>query len=268
MINLYIVCILYNQSISNIKSLQQFIDLKNRYKQVDIVIVDNSNRELMLNNTKEYNQHYNETINYISNNGENLGLSKSFNKVIKTFGEFDYYMMTADDDTYFSLEYLENIMKEVIRGEYDILSGIVKHQNGNMSPLRKFKIINNEFITEPGLYDNIFCINSGLTMRRNVIEKIGLYDERLFLDMIDYWLMYALMKYDLNHIFIVDGKIIQDFSGGSYPGKKNLKSRYKIYKKDCLKFIHITHTNKVRMRIILLIRWLRIQFMILKHLGE
>lgn len=140
-------------------------------------------------------------------------------------------MMTVDDDTYFSLKYLDNIMQEVVHDQYAILSGIVTHQQGNMSPLRKFKIINNVFITEPGLYDNIFCINSGFTIRKSIVEKIGLYDERLFLYMIDYWVMYTLMKYDLNHILIVDGEIKQDFSGSSYPGKQSLKKDMKFIKK-------------------------------------
>lgn len=266
--NLYIVCVLYNQSINNIKSLPQFIELKKKYKTVDIIIIDNSNHDYMLNNVKEYNQYYKEKIEYISNNGQNLGLSKSFNEAIRTFSKSDYYMMTVDDDTYFSPKYLDNIMQEVIHDQYAILSGIVTHQQGNMSPLRKFKIINSAFITEPGLYDNIFCINSGLTIRKSIVDKIGLYDERLFLDMVDYWLMYTLMKYDLNHILIVDGEIKQDFSGSSYPGKQSLIKRYEIYKEDCLKFIKITHKNKVRIRIILFIRWLRIQFLIFKHHGD
>ena len=95
----YIICVLYNKRVSEISSLTNFIELKNKFKNIEIVVVDNSEKEFQ-QNISLYD------IVYLKN-CSNLGLSKSYNMLLANI-PVDSWILWSDDDTYFSLQYLIN----------------------------------------------------------------------------------------------------------------------------------------------------------------
>jgi len=158
------------------------------------------------------------------------------------------WVMLIDDDTYFSPEYLKNAFDAAINKEdVGIISGIVCCQNGYMSPMKKQMIKNNRgnFITVPGLYNNIYCINSGLFYKVSLIREIGGYNEELFLDMVDNWFMEKLKAIYKNKILIVSGEIRQNFSGAQPNGFKADLNRFKIFKKDFVRYCKMFHKSNL-----------------------
>ncbi len=241
---LYIICILYNKKLSDIKSLNQFLSLNQN--KVQLIICDNSSAIICNQNEREYKDKYLDMLKYIPNY-KNLGLSKAYNKCINMIVNKDCYIMFADDDTYFSDKYISNLLSEVERQEARIISGIVKTNTGKyFSPIKSFRIFPTRdlMVTKNGDYDDIVCINSGLTIHYSLLKLVGNYPEEIFLDMLDFWLAYKLSEHKVNHVRIIDGNIVQEFSNE----KKDISSierREIIYEKDFLTFCKITNKRKI-----------------------
>ncbi len=244
MAKLYIACVLYNKSVEDIGTFENLIKFKASNKDISIMVLDNSSEEYRKSNAVLCQGKYKDMIEYCDNGG-NIGLSKAYNIAISRVDEDDYWIMFIDDDTKFSLEYFSNVYECILSNREDvrIISGIITSGERVMSPMRSLKIFNKgeeHFISEVGVYDNIFCINSGLTLHSSVISKIGEYEERLFLDMIDHWLMERLIHMQCNRIMIVPGDIRQSFSSDEKGNKKGKIIRYKIFKKDFVAFCNLT----------------------------
>lgn len=237
---IYIVCVLYNELISRIRSIDTFLCAVNEFKHVKLIVLDNSKEEIEQENLKLWKSTYSETIIYSSNNG-NVGLSKAYNNALKMIPDDSYWIMISDDDTLFSKEYIYNVIKAAAINKTDIISGIVNSSKKIISPAKKLGIPT-KYINEPGIHSNIFCINSGLTIKSNVYDKIGLYDEHLFLDGIDHLFSDKLIANGLNTIEIVPGNISQSFSAevNDYNSKKN---RIKIYSKDWFNWWKASHKH-------------------------
>ena len=111
-----------------------------------------------------------------------------------------------------------------------------------MSPIYKFKFSYSEknCITAPGTYENICCISSGMAVRLAALEKVGGFEETLFLDMIDYTLMYQLNRRKFNNVKVVNAKLEQSFSGRQLKPRREVMARYKIYCKDFTRYCEIT----------------------------
>ena len=235
-----IVCVLYNEIVNNIKSLNAFKELKMSHSNVEIVIVDNSEND----DIKALSKAECGDVIYIDNNG-NKGLSAAYNRVISEYMGSPYWLMLADDDTVFSLNYLENVYSEAMKGTSRIISGIVRTEKGILSPITSntLHVKAVKAIDCSGVYENIFCINSGLTIHSSIFEAVGKYDESLFLDMIDYWFMDNLIEHNLNQITIVDGEIFQTFSGNDRSDAAAMIRRFKIYKKDFTEYCKLTKKN-------------------------
>ena len=239
---LYIICVLYNKKISEIRSLQQFLSLNS--SEVELIVCDNSNSDICEQNEREYNQMYSEFFTYIPNY-ENLGLGKAYNKCIVSINPNDAYIMFADDDTYFSSEYLDNVLNSVLNRESLIISGIIETDTGQFfSPLHAFRLFKKEknIITKLGTYENIVCINAGFTFHSSLYKTIGQFPESIFLDMLDYWTAYKLSECKVNKVQIVGGTISQNFSG-EVDDISTIERRFKIYGKDYREFCRLTKKN-------------------------
>lgn len=254
---LLILIVLYNKRIKDIRSLDNFFELEPR-ENISIIIGDNSdNSEVKAENELQANTDYKDKIIYIDNNG-NIGLSKAYNKVLPMVGDNDYIML-SDDDTLFSSEYLDNVIKCIENKRSNIISGIVTTGNGYMSPVKEFKVrfCEKDFIKQAGLYTNVYAINSGLVLSKQILNDIKAFPEQLFLDMIDYWLMETLIKLNKNTIEFVSGKIEQSFSGEA-KYSAGMINRYKIYKKDVKQFAKLFPQYRSKCRRILFNRKLSI----------
>lgn len=237
----YIACVLYNKPISRIASLDTFLKFKDKYPNVDIIIADNSDKPSI----KLESEDQQTEIIYINNNG-NLGLSRAYNRILEKAGSDDFWIMISDDDTCFSMEYLQNAYEAAERGNSPVISGIVRAGGKIMSPLRKnaVRLGKTDYISLPGIYSNIYCINSGLVVKSNVFRIIGTYDETLFLDMIDYWFMDKLIEHRINNIEIVEGDIEQSFSATNYSNMHAVRRRFAIYSKDFSTYCKLTEKKR------------------------
>ena len=245
--DIYIVCVLYNKEITDISSYEIFLNTVQRHQNVHCIIVDNSNEEYVIRNQK-YAENQDD-ISYICCNG-NAGLSGAYNqglRMIKTETD-DAFMMIADDDTIFSDAYMECLVHACEQGKNDVYSGIIHDKNGKcLSPNSAFDWLGRDkyAIQQPGVYDNIYCFNSGICINIALLDLIGGFEERLFVDMIDYWLMDTLKANGKNRVCIVSGEILQDFSATTFNDLEAVLRRYHIFKKDFEMYCNICNKGNV-----------------------
>lgn len=243
--NLYIVCVLYNSSISEIASLETFLHFVGKYEFVRLMVLDNSSEQYVSANTAEWEKKYRDRIIYVSNGG-NVGLSKAYNRALDTIEDENYYVMYSDDDTTFSEEYIENVIKAIKSGRADIIGGVIYAGDIIISPVEKLKIrphySPDQYINKAGVYKDIFCINTGLTVKSSVYDVVGRYDERLFLDAVDLLFADKLILHGINKVEIVDGEIKQNFSTQTNDLSARRK-RVKIYTRDWLTWWRISRKH-------------------------
>ena len=260
---LFIAIVIYNKKSEDIASKKAIQKLREQYDldHVRVIIVDNSDR-----NIKSENEFVsNEGIAYIKNN-KNLGLSKAYNKAVNYAKHISKdltndFILFLDDDTEVPYEYLDKIYKTAeieahSSNHINIITGMVTSGTGPMSPTKgyRFRYKASDYITKPGIYEDITFINSGTAIRLDSILKVNGFNEELFLDMIDYTMAYELMRHGLCRVNVINYKITQSFSGRTKVDKRVLIRRYHIYKKDFEKYCEITGISKMFCRMALLKR--------------
>lgn len=243
---LYIIVVLYNKRITEIKSIESFLNLS-LTANIRVLFMDNSIdldiKQYNKNQSKNYDQ---QKFLYVDNGG-NIGLSRAYNKALSLIKDDNYWVMLADDDTFFSETYLRNVVFETQeKGNYLLYTGIINNGRSFFSPKKRLSIKNkaSDFITEPGLYTNIYAVNSGLVINSAIFKKYGHFDETLFLDMIDFNFMKLLIKNEANTIKVLGGRIEQEFSGTTKASYKKMMSRYKIFKKDFVTFCKLNEMSQ------------------------
>lgn len=251
---LYIVCVLYNKKVEEISSLSTFLYFVDKYDSVRLKIMDNSSEAIAAENRETCETVYKNRITYTCSGG-NIGLSKAYNKALDEIEDDTFYVMWSDDDTTFSKEYIGNVLKMIKLGRSDIIAGIIMTKNGVLSPAAALSPLliksRKKFIQKPGLYNNIYCINSGLTIKNTVFDAVGRYDEELFLDAVDHLFCDKLIDKGINRIAIVPGDIMQDYSGqtNDLPARKK---RLRILMRDWLKWKKISQRHTVFIYLFLL----------------
>lgn len=237
MMSFYILVVLYKKRINDIVSFPEFLKIKSKYDHVEIIIVDNSEGDILQENIN-YADNHSEDFLYIAN-GKNLGLSKAYNAGITRIRSVsdNYSVMLSDDDTMFSAEYLENVVNSVAEGKSHLYCGVINSRNIIFSPKKSVSLTDKKTISRYGEYSNIMAINSGIVFDKYIIDRVGLFDESLFVDMIDYWFCCKLKKLKINSFMVLEGSIVQDFSGDNTIVDDRVWNRFKIYSRDCKKLI-------------------------------
>ena len=265
---LYVAIVMYNKKLEDIVArytANQLLEQHGKAK-TKIVIIDNSDRG--------YTSHSDENLaEFVSthgiayiNSGGNVGLSKAYNKALE-YALHDSkdvksdFLMLLDDGTDMSYDYMYEVYKahkDPGRGldGVNVITGIIESGGKPMSPVNGFTFIYNEknCIKKPGVYKDVCCISSGMAVRLDALEKVGGFDESLFLDMIDYTLMYNLSKHDLCTMLVVNARLVQSFSGRQNDDRNAALKRFKIYSKDFMRFCEITGRSKAYGRLHLLKR--------------
>lgn len=177
-----VVVICYNHLIENTEVVKTCLKLLDS---IEVLIFDNSN----LNNIILENKHFSKShgIWYLSKN-KNLGLSLAYNfaiNLIKEKSNVDWITI-FDQDTKVTVEYFNALEQSISREpSYLIHVPLVGSKNGLMSPLKFTKMSQRRFDIVNEAYSNIACINSGITVNRCVYKEVGVYDEKLFLDLVE-----------------------------------------------------------------------------------
>lgn len=239
---LYIVCVLYNNTMEKIASLDTFLRFAAKYDFIRLMVMDNSSEVFTAKNREASEAVYRDRIIY-TDNGGNIGLSKAYNKALDLIKDDTFFVMWADDDTVFSDEYLENVIKAIEAGKTDIISGIIRSGDVVLSPAKKLRPFSSVlYYPDPGIYQNVYCINTGLTIKSTVFDAAGRYDERLFLDAVDHLFSDKLIAKGLNRVEIVPGEIAQNFAAFTDDLDARTK-RVQIFSRDWLNWWRISHRH-------------------------
>lgn len=251
-VRIYIITIIYNRRITQIRSLEEFQIMLHRHPEISLIIADNSTDEQILELNRQESEQ-NGWLRYLECGG-NVGLSRAYNLVLSSIRDNGpYWVMLSDDDTYFSTDYLENGYRQVFhetrlaadtkyrRKPLRMLCGVVLTDSGWISPRsEKTKEFALSFLLKqpkPGIYKNLYPINSGLFLEEKLIRDVGGFDERLFLDQVDYLMMDRIRAAGTSRIGVLPGEIRQSFSGDlerkdAGEDLKSVESRWKTFRKD------------------------------------
>ena len=254
----FITVIIYKKNIDEIVSLDSIKALVQEKEDIRVIVVDNSDFFYASKNEPAFMTHFDKTVGTYINMGDNAGLPKAYNKAIKYAlklerqNEWDKsFMLFVDDDTSISTQYLEHVYAEATAEErntdkVNLITGMIESGGRPLSPVYgyRFRFTSKDYITEPGIYADAACINSAMAIRMSALKEAHGFDERLFLDMTDFTLMYKLSKKGLNSMLVIDEKIQQDFSGRDMTDRKATLARFEIYRKDFTTYCKITGKSR------------------------
>lgn len=153
---------------------------------------------------------------YMYNNGENLALSGAFNRVLKN-KEFNWdeddYLLFFDQDSSIQQGHIQGLIDcyvELEQDGYDIgcLGPVYFNRSINKLAIPKMKkqISENEFIVKS-------IITSSLLCKYGKIEKIGFWNEQVFLDLADWDLCWRFMRE--NMLCVETKKVILNHAVGT-----------------------------------------------------
>lgn len=169
--------VLYNPDILKLKENIEAI-----IHQVDtLIIVDNAsdNRNDIINLLRSYSK-----VVFIKNN-KNCGIAKALNQIVNSADKLKYnWVLTLDQDSVCKPELITKY-NQIIRTEKNIALVTSNYEDRNVAI---------EYCTSKSVEDINFCITSGTFTNVKLIKHIGGFDEKMFIDMVDYDICYAVRK--------------------------------------------------------------------------
>lgn len=227
---LCVVVVCYNHLIENTEVIKTCLK---QLDNIEVLIFDNSTLNNIILENKDFSK--DNGLWYLSEN-KNLGLSQAYNSAITFINEklMVNWITIFDQDTKVAVEYFDALEQSISKDpSYLIHTPLVASKNGLMSPLKFTKCSEEPFDIIEGAYSNIACINSGITVNKTVYQDIGLYDEKLFLDLVDYdFFRKFYSKLPKEKIKIFKYEIKQEFSGDGFSSFEADYNRFKIYAAD------------------------------------
>lgn len=206
--NIALVVVLYNP---NQKEVKENID---SYADAVSLIITVDNSESSTHNLEE-----SEKIIHIRNN-ENAGIAKALNQGIIKAQELNYkYVVLMDQDSSFFNA------KASISALYDAL------QDKETNFMSSSVVVNADI--EPKEHTEVLryidsCITSGSMLKLSLIDKIGLHDEKLFIDYVDF--EYSLRARKLGYTIVeTKNSRLKHLIGESKKVSMKLFPLYKTY---------------------------------------
>ncbi len=195
--------ILYNPTEEIFKNIDSYINYV--YK---LIVVDNS-PIVNINTEQKLSQKYDNII-YVAN-GKNLGIATALNiacdKAIELKQE---WILTMDQDSYFQnyKSYLE-CFHTVLKQETDIAIITPNHTH-----------LQNDIVPNCNYEPKQIVITSGNMLNLQHFNKIGRYNDELFIDMVDYDLSLKVELYSLKTFMLTNHYIIHNI--GEIFKRKNI----------------------------------------------
>ena len=149
----------------------------------DVILVDNGSENFSEINSLISN--YN-NITYIKNE-ENCGIAKALDQIIDKADELGTdWVLTLDQDTVCKPDIIEKYHSLAKRAKDNVAVITSKFEDRNV------EVEHGDF---SGEYEKIsLCITSGSFNNIRCIKAVGGFDEKLFIDMVDYDICYALIR--------------------------------------------------------------------------
>ncbi|MBU5370986.1 glycosyltransferase family 2 protein [Enterococcus avium] len=242
---IYFVVVLYNKKILESVTIKNILEstLKN-----SLIIIDNSSDEKIIKKNKGVVK---DQYTYISNNGDNLGLSKSYNKALDyIFRHLDFknhYVCWLDDDTKLEKNFFLELLSEIDKANYDVLVPIIKGQNNIIYSPNESGLIKNHLLESKEICQRRFkrfnAINSCLTVKLDYYSNYR-YDERLFLDQIDQ-LFFDFLRTQAFKYKVIDVVVDQNFSQRELNLDESYLQRFRIRTQDILTYGHVSSANSL-----------------------
>ena len=171
------VIVVYNP---NIKLLQKNIDcIKN---QVDkLIICDNSDNDQI---KKIVKKKFSDLYNYIDNNG-NKGIAYAINRAVEYCNQKRIkWLLTLDQDSICPPNMIEIYKKYLIINKIGIICCATNYNNVTVDVGKE----EFEYVKQ--------CITSASLINIEICEKLGGYDESMFIDLVDFEYCYRLVNND------------------------------------------------------------------------
>lgn len=159
--------VLYNP---NIKTLKKSVENVSNICDT-IILVDNHS-----DNFLEINELSNDKKIVIIKNTKNLGIAKALNQLLNYANDLNFdYLLTLDQDSILGEKMLTNMLKYVDEKDVALICPIINDLNKTKKIMQKEEIIDLER-----------CITSGSLMNMKFCNEIGEFDEKMFIDYVDF----------------------------------------------------------------------------------
>lgn len=169
----------YNPDTENIENIKTYIDYVEK-----VYIIDNS----MNNNKKLCSSLNNNKIEYVYNK-KNLGIAKALNLACeKAISDGFKWILTMDQDSSFSSNDINEYFKS--------FDNIEKENTGIFSPKHILKNDINKIRDDKKFLEIDHVMTSGNLLNLSAWEKVGKFDENLFIDEVDSEICFRMIEND------------------------------------------------------------------------
>ncbi len=234
-----IILITYNSQYFIEGCLNSILQSQNFHYKVNIIVIDNNSSD----DTLELLKKFPNRIKIITNNTNvgfaaacNQGLSITdaeyifllnpdtilVNDVLKIFIDFMEKENNKNVWCVGAQLFIENGKKSKSSGRFPNLIDVFMEQVGIKRFITKIfdKVTNNKRYSKDSISEVPYIMGCDMFIRRNIIERIGLFDERFFLNFEEVELAWRAKKEGYKCMLLPDAKIIH-YSGKSFPDLKN-----------------------------------------------
>ncbi|UCN00608.1 glycosyltransferase family 2 protein [Sulfurimonas sp. SWIR-19] len=220
--NISVSIVIYNEKFEVLDRLLSLFDEK--YK---IYIFDNSPKNKLEDLCKKYSN-----INYIYNNGENIGFGAGHNKLFREFAIESEVHLIVNPDIYFDTKELKNFLQWFEHSDAVMALPKILNTDGTTqkvvrkipTPLdlmkRRIGLEQGELkVPEKSVTEIPFAHGCFMALKMNVFKKLGGFDERFFMYMEDVDIWRRAKKYGKT-VINTNYSIYHEYRKGS---SKNLK---------------------------------------------
>ncbi|MFS0821591.1 glycosyltransferase [Bacillus sp. 1P02SD] len=208
--NVSIVIVVYKQLIEECKTFKTLMSHRDKLKNVQITIYDNSPEK------QEFNEKVYEglSLSYI-HDSRNLGISTAYNFAFNRAKESGCeWLLLFDHDTEITDEYIEKVMN-INKVEEDIVAVVPKIYSKNklISPVFSDSVrpLQVEQPKEGVQNKPVMAINSGALLRISFLTDIGGFNKQFPLDYLDHWLFYMVYANGYK-VLLIDESLEHDLS--------------------------------------------------------
>lgn len=220
-----IVIVLYQMTYSEsstITSLNKLLAFEAFPEINQILIFDNSEKTTQP-------QELNERFEYFHSK-TNVGLAKAYNQAIQQSKPEVNWLVTLDQDTLLTSEYLHELLKTSQASPESVvaIAPVIQDQDQQISPVRSdiLRPLHNALPLGGQTYSNdVMVINSGTAIRMDFLQAIGGYNLAFPLDYLDHWLSWRIFT-ERKQLAILKTSLQHELSVLNYAASMNL-ARYK-----------------------------------------
>jgi glycosyltransferase, group 2 family len=210
----------YNPDTENIENIKTYIDYVEK-----VYIIDNS----MNNNKKLCSSLNNNKIEYVYNK-KNLGIAKALNLACeKAISDGFKWILTMDQDSSFSSNDINEYFKS--------FDNIEKKNTGIFSPKHILKNDINKIRDDKKFLEIDHVMTSGNLLNLSAWEKVGKFDENLFIDEVDSEICFRMIENDYKVIQMNRIKMFHEL--GSLEKRNFFIKKISVLNHNCIRKYYI-----------------------------